>query len=179
MIPSLVPCVSLGSSCETGAIRLAGGPSFNEGRVEICYRNVWGAVFDSSWEEYDAAVVCNQLGFDRYSQLHCITVLIINLTLYGIPKNKSTLYMVSFSLGAIPVTGVLYGSSNTLPVSASAPECVGNETSLLECRVRQGSGNVSTNLGETGRYQNDGQDSSIPVGVRCEGKLLLSLEALV
>lgn len=86
--------------------------------------------------------------------------------------------MVSFLLGAIPFTGVLYGSSNNVPVSASDPECVGNETSLLTCRVRQGSGTVLSTLGETGRYQNDGQDSSIPVGVRCEGKLLLILEAL-
>ena len=79
-----------------------------------------------------------------------------------------------FSLGAIPITGVLFGSSNTVPVSASAPECVGSEASLLECQVRQGSGTVLSTLGETGRYQNDGQDSSVPVGVRCEGKLALA-----
>ena len=87
--------VFLGSSCESGAIRLADGPSSNEGRVEICYQNVWGSVYDSSWEEYDAAVVCNQLGFDRYSQLHYITVLIINITLYGVPKNKSVPMVLS------------------------------------------------------------------------------------
>ena len=92
--------------------------------------------------------------------------------------NNNIYYGFSFSLGAIPITGVLYNSSNNVPVSASAPECVGNETSLLKCRVGRDSGTVLSTLGETGRYQNDDQGSSIPVGVRCEGKLLLILEAL-
>ena len=44
------------------------GPSSNEGRVEICYQNVWGAVYDQNWSEFDAAVVCSQLNFDRSSK---------------------------------------------------------------------------------------------------------------
>lgn len=55
--------------CQDGAIRLSpDGPSLNEGRVEICYQNVWGAVYDEQWNEYDAAVACAQLGFDRNGQ---------------------------------------------------------------------------------------------------------------
>ena len=55
--------------CQDGAIRLSpDGPSPNEGRVEICYDNVWGAVHDQQWNEYDAAVACAQLGFDRNGQ---------------------------------------------------------------------------------------------------------------
>ena len=34
-----------------------------EGRVEICYQGVWGAVFDTDWSAMDAAVTCQQLGF--------------------------------------------------------------------------------------------------------------------
>ena len=38
----------------------------NEGRVEVCFQNVWGAVYDQNWTNKDAAVACYQLGFSRY-----------------------------------------------------------------------------------------------------------------
>ena len=37
-----------------------------EGRVEICFHNVWGAIFDQNFTNKDAAVVCHQLGYNRY-----------------------------------------------------------------------------------------------------------------
>ena len=56
-------------SCEDGMIRLSpDGPSPNEGRVEICYHNVWGAIYDQSWSQFDAAVACAQLNFSRAGQ---------------------------------------------------------------------------------------------------------------
>ena len=56
-------------SCEDGMIRLSpDGPSPNEGRVEMCYQNIWGAVYDQSWSQYDAAVACAQLNFSRTGQ---------------------------------------------------------------------------------------------------------------
>ena len=56
-------------SCEDGMIRLSpDGPSPNEGRVEMCYQNVWGAVYDQSWSQFDAAIACAQLNFSRAGQ---------------------------------------------------------------------------------------------------------------
>ena len=35
------------------------------GRLEICYQGVWGAVADTDWSAIDAAVTCQELGFDE------------------------------------------------------------------------------------------------------------------
>ena len=60
-------------SCPDGKVRLS-GPSEREGRVEVCYRGVWGAVMDGDWSNRDAAVVCRELGFPSQGQLISVSV---------------------------------------------------------------------------------------------------------
>ncbi|KAL5005654.1 hypothetical protein ScPMuIL_016812 [Solemya velum] len=50
------------SACKV-VTRLVGGPSVVEGRVEIIQNGVYGSVCDDNWEDWDAEVVCRQLGF--------------------------------------------------------------------------------------------------------------------
>ena len=45
-----------------GSIRLAGGSTFYEGRVEVCKDMIWGTVCDDFWTDTDAVVACRQLG---------------------------------------------------------------------------------------------------------------------
>ena len=57
--------------CTEGEVRLVGGTSYQEGRVEICLNNVWGTVCDQMWDTTDAGVVCRQLGFPSTGKELC------------------------------------------------------------------------------------------------------------
>jgi len=46
-------------------VRLVGGPSAREGRLEVNYGGVWGTVCDDGFLDSAATVVCRSLGY-RY-----------------------------------------------------------------------------------------------------------------
>ena len=52
-------------NCTDGDVRLVGTPLLSQGRVEICIDSNWGTICRDSWDNHDAAVVCEQLGFGR------------------------------------------------------------------------------------------------------------------
>jgi len=47
----------------TFIVRLTGGPSSSEGRLEVRYNNIWGTVCDDRFTNTAATVVCRSLGF--------------------------------------------------------------------------------------------------------------------
>ena len=52
------------SLCNDGDVRLVGGSTFNQGRLEVCINNAWGSVCDSVgvFTRDEAKVACRQLG---------------------------------------------------------------------------------------------------------------------
>ena len=59
--------------CRDGQIRLAGGSTPYEGRVEICQNEQWGTICDDPWDNTAASVVCNQLGNSAQGEIRCVT----------------------------------------------------------------------------------------------------------
>ena len=53
------------AACVFGEIRLEGGYSPEEGRVEVCVGGDWGTVCDDNWSTEDVNIVCSQLGFSN------------------------------------------------------------------------------------------------------------------
>ena len=60
---SLVNAINI-SQCTSGEIRLVGGSTNYEGRVEFCIGDTWFALcgYPWSWDSTDAAVLCDQFG---------------------------------------------------------------------------------------------------------------------
>ena len=56
------------TGCTHGSIRLRGGSTSMNGRVEVCLNGDWGTVCDDGWSTIDGNIACRQLGFSNSSR---------------------------------------------------------------------------------------------------------------
>ena len=124
-----------------GDIRLVGGRSMYEGRVELCRNEAWGTVCDDFWNAPDANVVCRQLGFNdtgEYSKSAEGQELRQNKTKQKHNNFLSLIFTFFLSLfliyaGATALLFAAYGQG-TGPILIDDVMCVGTEPTLISCR---------------------------------------------
>ena len=131
------------ANCTDGELRLGGGATSREGRVEICYERQWGTVCDDLWGTNDAKVACRQLGFSSYGKFLVSVVPITTFNELKLPP-----------LGATAYSRAYFGRGTGL-ILLDNVACTGGESRLLDCR--------STGVG----IHNCGHSED--AGVRCNG----------
>ena len=113
--------------CNNGDIRLVGGSTALEGRVEVCDSQAWGTVCDDFWSAVDAGVACVQLGYQRtgtYSQLIIL--------LYTLSTHVISPYTGNIIIGATAFSRAFFGQG-TGQILLDNLGCIGTETRLVDC----------------------------------------------
>ena len=65
------------TECEHGDIRLVGGQTSPEGRVEICVRGYWATPCASYWSITATKITCKVLGFPSNGELTPALVIVV------------------------------------------------------------------------------------------------------
>lgn len=107
--------------CNEGTFRLVGGSIEQEGRVEVCYNGVWGAICDSNWGQIDAYIVCRQMGYNGAVGKYFDACSII-------------IFMFSFSAPTAQVNS--YYGDGIYPIVWGVVQCKGWEQNLADCPRR-------------------------------------------
>ena len=109
-------------NCQTGEVRLQGGPNVREGRVEICINNAWGTVCNNLFGVDDAIVTCTQMNFSSE----------------GIAYISHCDYMlrVSLNVGARVVRDASLPGLSGTPIFLSGLRCNSDiHTNILDCEA--------------------------------------------
>ena len=142
--------------CTDGDVRLVGGYTDYEGRVEVCINGYWGHVCDKGWDTARALVVCKQLFGGNISKknynYHC--------SLTSFCGGLVFLCIVStYFAGAAPFFSSVFrdGSGNIMLYNIT---CTGSPSRLVDCSYSlvQGSRSGTCGLSED-------------AGIRCYGML--------
>ena len=141
-------------SCTHGAVRLVGGTTTKQGRVEVCVGQTWGTVCDDAFGTNDARVVCRQLGYNVDQTGTCKFKEQLQTRLCIIISCMHAMHF-NFSIDRYKYSAFYGQGSGSIWLDNLG--CTGNEQRLLDC--------AALPIGE----HNCGHSED--VGVVCSGNL--------
>ena len=130
---------------EDGAICLAGGNYYSNGRVEIFHEGEWGTVCTRRWDLIEAEVVCRQLGFQGMCMI----------------SSQATILHYNLLTGALEAPLRSHYGAGHGTIWLSNLGCTGSESRLDQCD--------HSGWGEASRCFHNIHDAS----VKCEGLAIL------
>eukprot|EP00731_Ephydatia_muelleri_P036913 Em0353g2a len=155
--PAVIERGSQQFTCTDGEIKLIGGTAAYEGTIQVCMNNRFGTICDDKFNSVAAGVVCNSLGYPRqgaialmwsmygegFGPIHMSNV-VCNGTEQSISQCQHTdpIGCIHFEdAGVVCKRSLSVGLSlfgpGTGPIFIDSIRCVGNETSLLNCRLEE------------------------------------------
>ena len=138
------------STCSHGDVRLVGGYTDYEGRVEVCINGYWGHVCDDRFYTSTALVVCKQLFGENISKMnYCCSLFRIYWLLWSC-------VFVCFS-GAATFSSGTFGSGGG-KIMLYDISCTGSPSRLVDCSYSLVQGSYS-----------GGCSLSEDAGIRCYG----------
>ena len=126
LLAAVDPPVELMANCTLGDVRLVNGSSQLEGRVEVCFGNLWGTICHNSWDNRDAGVICKQLFNPFFGKLLCECIFKFHPSL--------TLKFWLPLVGGHAINGSKYGPGG-MPVVIDSINCKGTEGVLTDCPI--------------------------------------------
>ena len=115
------------AGCTHGTVRLIGGTSSSEGRVEVCVNGLWGTVCSDGWTAVDANVACRQLGYSGSGKSDLQNIV-----------NFSNDVFISFSHSScVHADATAFSNANfgqgTVPILLDDVACTASQSRLVDC----------------------------------------------
>ena len=113
-------------TCNNGEIRLKDGAVAQEGRIEVCYNNIWGSVCGDGFDFTDAYVACKTISISGIFLVvtHWYTCRLNHIIPYTLITEPTVYTDSEFGDGSVPIV-------------YSNIECKGFEESFNECSKKE------------------------------------------